>query len=178
MRDAGGADARRAARRPGAGSGGSAGRGGPARRARRRASRSAGGRVAGGAASVIVSSFSSSWRIRVVLAVAGDDAAAIDDRDPVAELLGLLEIVRGQHDGDAAAVELAHVGPELAAQLDVDAGGGLVQDHHRRAVDQGLGDQQPPPHAAGQRAGIGVGLVGQADRRQHRVGPAPRGGTP
>ena len=84
----------------------------------------------------------------------------------------------GQDDRDALAVEPAHIAPEAAAELDVDPGGGLVEDHHRRPVDQRLGDQQPPPHAAGERAGIGVGLVGEADGREHLVGPPLAPGTP
>ena len=68
--------------------------------------------MAGGAASVMRQLLLVELADQGLLAVAGDDAAAVDDRDPVAELLGLLEIVRGQHDGDAAAVELLHVGPE------------------------------------------------------------------
>ena len=84
----------------------------------------------------------------------------IDDGDAVAELLGLLEIMRGQQHGDAAGVELAHIAPELLAQLHIDAGGGLVQHQHRRVVHQRLGHQQPPAHAAREGAGIGIGLVG------------------
>ena len=37
-------------------------------------------------------------------------------------------------------------------------------------MDHRLGDQQPPLHAARQRARIGVGLVGQVHRGEQRVG--------
>ena len=95
----------------------------------------------------------------------------IDDRDAVAQLLGLFEIVRRQHHGDAAAVQFADIGPELLAQLDVDARGGLVQHQHRGRVDHRLGDHQAALHATGQGAGIGVGLVLQMHRAQqfHRA---------
>ncbi len=76
----------------------------------------------------------------------------------------------GQHDGDAAGVQLLHPLPKLAAQLDVDAGGGLVEDQHRRLVHHGLGHHQAALHAAGQLAHIGVGLVGQAQAGQDLVG--------
>src|SRR5690606_36282552 len=58
--------------------------------------------------------------------VVRDHLAVIDDRDPVAKFLGLLEIVGGEHHGDALRMERAHIIPQLLAQLDVDAGGRLV----------------------------------------------------
>ena len=79
--------------------------------------------------------------------VAGDDPAVVDDGDAVAELLRLLEIMRRQQHGDAAGVQLAHIAPELLAQLDIDARRGLVQHQDRRVMDQRLGHQQAPAHA-------------------------------
>ena len=73
----------------------------------------------------------------------------------------------GQQNGHAGAIQLPHIVPKALAQLDIDAGGGLVQDQHRRRMDQGLADQQAPPHAAGQGAGIGAGLIGQVDQIQN-----------
>ncbi len=72
------------------------------------------------------------------------------------------------------AVQLAHVGPQHLAQFDVDARGGFVQHQHLRLVHQRLAQQQAAAHAARQRAGIGLGLVGQADHGQHLVGAALR----
>src|SRR5436853_639396 len=48
-----------------------------------------------------------------------------------------------------------------AAQLDVDAGGRLVEEEDRRAVDERLGDEQAPLHSAGKRARVGASLVQQ-----------------
>ena len=93
----------------------------------------------------------------------GDHPAVVDDRDAVAELLRLLQIMRGQHHGDAAIVQGADVGPQLLAQLDVDPRGRLVEHQHRGRVDHRLGDHQPPLHPARQRAGIGVRLVLEVD---------------
>ena len=104
----------------------------------------------------------------------GDQLAVVDDRDPVAQLLGFLEVVRGQHHRHALAVELGDQLPQLAAQLDVDAGGRLVEHQDRRRVDHRLGDQQPPLHPARQRAGIGVALVRQAHRLEQLLRPAQR----
>ena len=57
----------------------------------------------------------------------------VDDAHPVGELFGLFEVVRGEHDGRALAAQLANVRPQVAAQLDVDAGGRLVEEHQLRA---------------------------------------------
>ena len=48
--------------------------------------------------------------------------------------------------------------PQPLAQLDVDAGGRLVEHDHRRPVHQRLRHQHAPLHAAGERAHVGVGL--------------------
>ncbi len=65
--------------------------------------------------------------------------------------------------------------PELLAQLDIDAGGRLVEHQDRRLVHHRLGHHQPPPHAARQRARRRVGLVGEAEHLEQAVG-APLGG--
>src|SRR5688500_18560946 len=96
----------------------------------------------------------------------GDQPAVVDDADAVAELLGLLEIMGGEDDGDALGVEAADIVPELLAQLDVDARGRLVEDQDRRRMDHRLGDQQPALHAARQSARIRVGLVLEPHRAQ------------
>ena len=82
--------------------------------------------------------------------------------------------MRGEDDGDATGVELADIGPQLLAQLDVDARGGLVEHQHGGRVDHRLGDHQPPLHASRQRARIGMGLVGEAHRVEQRHRLAPR----
>ena len=99
-------------------------------------------------------------------------AAVIDDGDAVAQLLGLFEIVRGEQHRRARRVERAHMAPQLLAELDVDARGRLVEHQDRRVVHHRLGDHEPPAHAARERARIGVGLVGQADRLQQLHGAA------
>ena len=101
--------------------------------------------------------------------LAGHDLAAVDDRDLIAELLGFFQIVGGQDDRYTQLVQTGDVLPELAAQLDVDAGGGLIQDQNRRLMDHGLGHHQTPLHAAGQLADIGVGLIAQAERVEQLV---------
>ena len=101
--------------------------------------------------------------------VDGDELAAIDDGDAIGELLGLFEVVRGEHDRRAFGAQLAHVGPQILAQRDVDAGGRLVEERDARAMHERLGDEQAPPHAARQLARGDVGLVRQRHRRQQLV---------
>ena len=108
----------------------------------------------------------------------GDHPAVMDDRDPVAQLLGFLEVMRGQDDRDALAVQLADVVPQLPAELDIDPRGRLVEHQDRRRMDHRLGDQQPPLHAARQRARIGIGLVGQMHRGEQLVALPLGGGMP
>src|SRR3546814_16605499 len=58
----------------------------------------------------------------------GDDAAIIDDGDAIAQLPGLLQIMGGEHDGNALGIEAPDIVTEPVAKLDIDAGRRLVQD--------------------------------------------------
>ena len=60
---------------------------------------------------------------------AGDDATAVEDREPVAELLGLVHVVRGEHDGGAAGAQLAHELPGVGPGPRVHPRGRLVEEH-------------------------------------------------
>ena len=71
----------------------------------------------------------------------------------------------------ALLVEAGDELPERLAQLDVDAGGGLVEHDHRRPVHQRLRDQDAPLHAAGELAHVGVALVGEAEVGEQLVDP-------
>jgi hypothetical protein len=66
----------------------------------------------------------------------------------ISHFLGLLDIMSGQDDGDARCAQLAHDLPHVLAQLDIDAGGRLVQEQDLRLVRQRLGDHHPALHAA------------------------------
>ena len=57
-----------------------------------------------------------------------DDAAAIDDRDAVAELLGFVQVVRRQQHRVAVLLHLQDVAVQLAAGLRVEAGRRLVEE--------------------------------------------------
>jgi hypothetical protein len=68
--------------------------------------------------------------------------------------------------------------PTCRAQLDVDAGGGLVEEQDRRLVAQRLGDHHPALHAAGQRHDLLVLLVPEAEVLQHLLQVRGFGGLP
>ena len=90
-----------------------------------------------------------------------DDLALADHADAVGHFFGFFDVVGGQDDGHAALAQAADHGPHVAAQLDVDAGGGLVEKQNRGFVGQRLGDHHPALHAAGQLKNLRVLLVPQ-----------------
>ena len=124
---------------------------------------------------------------------AGDQAAVVDDVDPVGEALGLLHVVRGQHDGDAGAAELLEQLPRRTTGGRVHAGGRLVDerdlgtpdDRHRESEPLLLAPREPSvrrapalaePEPLGQRVEVERVGVQPGDVAQHLVGPhtAPR----
>ncbi len=72
----------------------------------------------------------------------------------------------GEHHRRSLVGEALHVAPEVAAQLDVHAGGGLVEEEHRRPVHERLGDEQAPLHSPRERARVGVALLPEAQVAQ------------
>src|SRR5438876_7146325 len=67
----------------------------------------------------------------------GDDAAVVHDDGAVAELRGLLHVVRGEEDGRALALERADALPDQPPRLRIEAGGRLAEDEEARLVEQG-----------------------------------------
>jgi hypothetical protein len=80
-----------------------------------------------------------------------------------------------QHECDAALLELEQPFPDQVACLWVKAGGGLVQQHDRRLVDQCPGDCQPSLHATGQRGHLAGGTLLELHEFQ-QLGGALAGG--
>src|SRR5919198_356700 len=79
----------------------------------------------------------------------GDDVPVVDDPDAVGEHVGLLEVLRRQEDGDALlAREPADLAPERGAALNVEPRRRLVEEEHRRAVDEREREVEPPLHPA------------------------------
>jgi hypothetical protein len=79
--------------------------------------------------------------------------AAVDHRDEVGQPVGLIEVLGGQQDGRALGDEALDRRPHLQAAARVEAGGGLVEEQHRRAGDERRGEVEAPAHAA--RVGLG-----------------------
>ena len=95
--------------------------------------------------------------------VEGQHPAVVDDRQAVAELVGLLHVVRGEEDGLAVVVELLEDLPQGDPALGVEAGGGLVEEEDRGPVHHRPGDHQALGHAA--REGEHRGLRPARSRR-------------
>ena len=72
-----------------------------------------------------------------------NDLALVDDADPVGHLFGLVDVMRGQDDGARRSSLSERTScPHVAPELDVDAGGRLVEEQDLRLVRQRLGDEQ------------------------------------
>ena len=63
----------------------------------------------------------------------GDDLRLVHDDQPVAQLLGLVHVVGGEHQRHAALLEPEQPVPQQVAGLRVEAGGRLVEQQDRRA---------------------------------------------
>ena len=94
-----------------------------------------------------------------VLVLNQDDLALGDDPDPVGHLLGLLDIVGGEDDGDASGPQGPDHLPHVPSEFDIDPRRGLVQEQDGGLVAERLGDHHPPLHAPGQGHDLGVLLV-------------------
>ena len=101
-----------------------------------------------------------------------DDAAAVHDRDAIAQRLGLVEVVRRQHDGAVLGGDRADHVPEVAARLRVEAGRGLVEEHDLGVVHEREGDREALLLAARELPRLRLGLLLEADERQQARRPA------
>ena len=99
-----------------------------------------------------------------------EQPAVVDDREPVAELVGLLHVVRGEEDRLAVAVQLAEDVPERDAALRVEAGGRLVEEQDRGPVHDRPGHHEPLGHAAGEREHRRLRPIGQAELLEQSAG--------
>ena len=107
--------------------------------------------------------------------VVGDDQAVVDDDHPVGDRVGLLEVVGGQHDrGAVLRVQPLDLLLEVGPVLRVEAGRRLVEEQQPRRVHQADRDVEPAALAAGQGRDRAVGVLGEVERLDQLVGPAPR----
>ena len=94
----------------------------------------------------------------------GDEAAGVDDADAVGELVGLLEVLRGEEDGHPElVVEPPHLLPHAGAADRVEAGGRLVEEQHVGVVHQRGGEVEAAPHAARVGVDAAVERVAEVD---------------
>ena len=91
-----------------------------------------------------------------------EQAPVVDDGQAVAELVGLLHVVRGEEDGLALAVQLAEDLPQREAALRIEPGGGLVEEEDRGAVHDRPRHHEALRHAARERGHRLLRPFGQA----------------
>jgi hypothetical protein len=74
--------------------------------------------------------------------------AVVEHGDPVGELVGLLQVLGGEEDRDAAGDEIADDRPHRVAAAGIQAGRRLVEEDQPRIADQGHGQVEPASHTA------------------------------
>src|SRR5690606_41919075 len=87
-----------------------------------------------------------------------DALPPVDDDDVVGELVGLLQVLRGEQHGDAVVGQAAHDVPQAVAAARVEAGGRLVQEEDLRTPDQARREVETAAHPA--RVGLGGAFGG------------------
>ena len=96
-----------------------------------------------------------------------DDIAFGVNRQPVAAL-GLFHQVRGDQDGHMFFVaQNLQILPQVAPRARIEAGCWLIQQQHRRMMQQTLRQFQAALHAAGKCFGFLLRAIGEANARQH-----------
>jgi hypothetical protein len=78
-----------------------------------------------------------------------DQVPVVEHRDPVGELIGFLEVLRGEEDGDTIGHQPADDSPHRPTASRVQSCRRLVQEDDLRAADQGHRQIQLPAHTAG-----------------------------
>ncbi len=87
----------------------------------------------------------------------------VDDVDPVREPLGLLHVVRREHDRHAGAAELLEQLPRRTPGRRVHAGGRLVDEHDLGSADDRHREPEPLLLAAGEPAVRRAAALGEAE---------------
>src|SRR5204863_3485316 len=85
--------------------------------------------------------------------VDSDYAPVVDDGDPVAEVLGLLEYVRGEEDGEPLFDLLLEVVQGVPSHQRVEPDGGLVEEEQVHVVHEFARHLKPPPLPYGEVEG-------------------------
>ncbi len=98
--------------------------------------------------------------------------AVVDDGHAIAKALGFLDVVRGHDDGFFLAAQFFDDVVDFAADLRVEAGGGLVEEEHSGVVDERHGQGEALFLAAGELAVKGVALFFEAEALEEFFGTA------
>ena len=109
--------------------------------------------------------------LELVRRALGHDPAVVDDREAVAQRVGLLEVVGRQEDGGAGLAQPADLVPHPRPGLRIEAGRRLVEEEQRRPVDHADADVEPAPHAARVRPARSVGRVREVERVEDLLRP-------
>ena len=104
-----------------------------------------------------------------------NDATVIDDRDAVGQLVGLLEVLRGQKHGRAGLIQASHLFPQGESTHGVESGGGFVEEQHGGFVNERQGQVEATTHSARVRAHATFGGRGQSDAFEQFVASRPAG---
>src|SRR6266700_7967368 len=80
----------------------------------------------------------------------GEEFAGLDDADDVAEFFHFAHDVGGEDDGFSVVTAFADESGDGAGSHNVEAAGGLVENHYRGIVDKRAGDRSFLPHARGE----------------------------
>lgn len=67
----------------------------------------------------------------------GDETTPIDDHHPIGEPLGLLEIVRGEDDGNVLVPQPENHVPDTTPAFGIDPGGRFIEEHDIGTTDEG-----------------------------------------
>ena len=102
----------------------------------------------------------------------GGDLAADEEDEPVGQVLGLVDVVGGQHDGGAGGGQVLDRRPRPAAGFGVEPGGRLVEEEDLGAADDADGHVDPAALTPGEGADAGLGVVGQVDQFEDLARPA------
>ena len=94
----------------------------------------------------------------------------VHDDEPVAQLLGLVHVVRREDERHALPLQAVEPLPDDVPRLRVEAGRRLVEQQHLRLVDERARDREAALHAARQRLDLVVRALGELDELEQLVG--------
>ena len=99
----------------------------------------------------------------------GDQTTGGEHADPIGQLLGFVEVVRGQQHGRAVVTERLDEVPRATTRRRIEAGGRLVEEQHVRPPEDPEREIDPAALPARQRADPGIDLLVESDERDDLV---------